>query len=339
MLLFFLIVGLTYQLAQALAARRYLQKQDEFVANVTHETEVAAGGDQAAGPDAASPGRPELRERRRFLGYIEEQADRMASLVDDVLESSRLVAKKRSLELVPIDVGEFVERYARDVGPRARSHGVHLLVRRGHRCSVQATDEALRRVLDNLIDNAVRFSDRAARCACGRRERRLGGPPRGGGRRSRNSQEGTGADLRPLLSGGSSRAHARRHGSGWGLAIVAGLVEEMGARSRRSRARSEGVPVSWFGCRSRERGRGAPSSPPRVLVVEDEEAIAAGLRVLNLQRKGYEVEMAHDGDEALRRTPRPAASTWSFSTSACRRSSGFEVLQEDARLRRPDSGS
>src|SRR5215813_6769499 len=37
LLLFFLIVGLTYQLAQALAASRYARKQEEFISNITHE--------------------------------------------------------------------------------------------------------------------------------------------------------------------------------------------------------------------------------------------------------------------------------------------------------------
>lgn len=48
----------------------------------------------------------------------------------------------------------------------------------------------------------------------------------------------------------------------------------------------------------------SPSSPPRstradrILVVEDEEALAQGL-VFNLQRKGYEVALARDGERAL----------------------------------------
>ncbi|MEM7050618.1 MAG: response regulator transcription factor [Acidobacteriota bacterium] len=42
----------------------------------------------------------------------------------------------------------------------------------------------------------------------------------------------------------------------------------------------------------------AASDTPRVLVVEDEEAIAEGL-VLNLERKDYEVEVAPDGEDAL----------------------------------------
>jgi two-component system alkaline phosphatase synthesis response regulator PhoP len=44
--------------------------------------------------------------------------------------------------------------------------------------------------------------------------------------------------------------------------------------------------------------------PPRVLVVEDEEAIAQGL-VFNLERKGYVAELARDGREALERLAVP----------------------------------
>jgi DNA-binding response OmpR family regulator len=43
---------------------------------------------------------------------------------------------------------------------------------------------------------------------------------------------------------------------------------------------------------------------PRILVVEDEEAIAQGL-VFNLQRKGYAAELARDGREALKRLADP----------------------------------
>ncbi len=42
------------------------------------------------------------------------------------------------------------------------------------------------------------------------------------------------------------------------------------------------------------------SPAPRILVVEDEDAIAQGL-VLNLERKGYAVALARDGQEALER--------------------------------------
>ncbi len=43
------------------------------------------------------------------------------------------------------------------------------------------------------------------------------------------------------------------------------------------------------------------STPPNILVVEDEEAIAQGL-VFNLERKGYRVDLALDGETALEKT-------------------------------------
>jgi signal transduction histidine kinase len=94
---------LTWQLAQALAASRYSLKQEEFVSNITHElkTPLAAiklhaqtlreGGLQAA-------------QQARSLDLVLQQADRMARLVDDVLESSRQLARKRPLDLQPLDV-------------------------------------------------------------------------------------------------------------------------------------------------------------------------------------------------------------------------------------------
>lgn len=62
----------------------------------------------------------------------------------------------------------------------------------------------------------------------------------------------------------------------------------------------------------------------RLLVVEDEEAIAEGLRVV-LERKGYTVERAHDGQEALERI---GEHTWDLILLDVRlpRLDGFEVL-------------
>jgi DNA-binding response OmpR family regulator len=63
----------------------------------------------------------------------------------------------------------------------------------------------------------------------------------------------------------------------------------------------------------------------RILVVEDEEAIAEGL-LLNLARKGYESELARDGAEALRRA---AAGGWDLILLDVRlpEVDGFEVVR------------
>lgn len=232
-LLFLLIVGLTYQLAQALAARRYALKQEEFVANITHEMKsplaaIKLHAQTLQSDDDLAPG-----VRRRFLATIEQQADRMSSLVDAVLESSRLLARKRLLDLHPVDVAEFCRAYFAEARPHAEGRGVELTDQVTTDARVLATEEALRRVLDNLIDNAIRFSppggEVRCRVATDRSVVRFVVEDDGPGIPKKELanifdrfyQAGSGA-------GGEARESGnRRQGTGLGLSIVLGLVREM----------------------------------------------------------------------------------------------------------------
>ncbi|HEY8141865.1 MAG TPA: response regulator transcription factor [Kofleriaceae bacterium] len=67
------------------------------------------------------------------------------------------------------------------------------------------------------------------------------------------------------------------------------------------------------------------SEPPRILVVEDEDAIAQGV-VLNLERKGHTVELARDGKEALAKL-RGARFDLILLDVRLPEVSGFDILQ------------
>jgi signal transduction histidine kinase len=226
-LLFFLIVGLTYQLAQALAAKRYAQKQDEFVSNITHEMKSPLAAIKLHAQTLQQEGELPPEIRKRFLATIEQQADRMASLVDAVLESSRLLSRKRQLDLVPIAIAPFCRDYFARVVPQAESRGIHLRAEIRSDARVLATEEALRRVLDNLIDNAVRFSSPGGEVRCH--------VDAADGRtvRIEVQDDGIGIPKKELpnifdrfyQAGREGGPHGR--GTGLGLSIVSGLVREM----------------------------------------------------------------------------------------------------------------
>jgi signal transduction histidine kinase len=153
----------------------------------------------------------------------------MGRLVDDVLESGRLVARRRPLALVPVDVAAFFARYLPAAAERVETHQVRLAWTIESRSSVLATPDALDRVMDNLLDNAARFSPRGGEVRCrvqddGDRvlievEDDGVGIPRG--------------ELRKIFDrfyqAGNEQA-GRRRGTGLGLSIVAGLVQEMKGR-------------------------------------------------------------------------------------------------------------
>jgi len=226
-LFFFLIVALTYQLAQAFAARRYALKQEEFLSNVTHELKSPLAAIKLHAQTLRQPEELPAETRRRFAATIEQQADRMGALVDSVLESSRLLARRRRPpELHPIDLSEFAARYLETAAPQAESRGVRLAARIDAGARVLGNEEALRRVLDNLIDNAVRHSPAGSEVACRVTTRRESV-------RIEVEDQGTGIPKRDLprifdrFYQGGRPGGPHRRGSGLGLSIVAGLVREM----------------------------------------------------------------------------------------------------------------
>ncbi len=242
-LLFFLIVGLTYQLAQALAARRHALKQEEFLSNITHEMKSPLAAIKLHAQTLEAEGlAPEVRQRS--LRYVVQQADRMARLVDNVLESSRQLAGKHPAELHPVDLGGFFTGYFGET-PRPQAESGGIVLRRNVRSAarVLASEDALRRVMDNLVDNAVRFSQPGGEVRCRVSDE---GPVA----RIEVEDDGAGIPRKELphifdrFYQAGHGGNPRRRGTGLGLSIVAGLVQEMHGQVRAFS--QEGRPGSRF---------------------------------------------------------------------------------------------
>jgi signal transduction histidine kinase len=158
--LFMLVIGgLTFQLALALGARNYSRKQEEFVSNITHEMKSPLAAIQLHA-QTLQQGDVTEDERQRSVAYILQQAHRMGTLVDNVLESSRLISRKRSTHVEPVELAPFLRSFFQEVRGHTEGRGVRLTVDVGTAAVVLGTAESLRRVMTNLMDNAIRFSSK-----------------------------------------------------------------------------------------------------------------------------------------------------------------------------------
>jgi len=224
--LFVLVVlGLTYQLAQALGERNYSRRQEEFVSNITHEmrsplTAIKLHA-QTLQQDDVPPS-----ERRRSLDFIVQQVSRLETLVENVLESSRLVARRKRLPLEPVALAPFFAGYLEEVRGNVERRGVRLATDVATEAVVMGTPDALHRIMTNLIDNAVRFSARGGEVRCRVTDQRAA---------VRIEVEDDGIGIPPgELPKIFDRFYQigleisdRRGGTGLGLSIVSGLVKEM----------------------------------------------------------------------------------------------------------------
>jgi len=151
------VIELINQTAEADISRAHT----DFVANASHELRT---------PLAAILGYVEtLRESggnldsptsQRFLETIEREAQRLHSLISDLMSLSRVEAEKHDLPQQLLALGKLVERAARDAAGSERMQRLALELTESP--SVRGDEQQLEQVVRNLVDNALKYG--AADC-------------------------------------------------------------------------------------------------------------------------------------------------------------------------------
>ncbi len=164
-------------------------------------------------------------QRRTFMEFISNEAKRLTTIVDALLDVARLDAGELNVSLVPTDVGTVV---ADVVAAAARSANGHRVVAAvgPEPIPAQADPGKLRQVLDQLVSNAVKYSPD-------------GGVVSVSVQRRHDAVEVAVADEGVGIPAAErERIFAKfykssgGHGTGLGLFIAQGLVREMGGRIR-----------------------------------------------------------------------------------------------------------
>ncbi|WP_141330271.1 PAS domain S-box protein [Myxococcus sp. AB025B] len=208
------------------ALRLASEAKDAFLAAASHElrTPLAAAKGHAhlallklGGETEAGPG--------KSLKIINRQIDRMAKLVEDLLDISRLQAGRLSLELERFDFSQLVHE------TRDRM----AVLSQGHEIQVETPEHLegiwdrgrLDQVLTNLLSNAIRYSPEGGAVLV-----RLTGEGSEGVHLSvKDSGVGIPKDKQALIFERFGRAHGSKYGGlGLGLTISQGIVEQHGGR-------------------------------------------------------------------------------------------------------------
>jgi signal transduction histidine kinase/DNA-binding response OmpR family regulator len=281
-----------------------------FLASMSHELRTPLhailGYSQLLSGDLALP-----EGARDRLQIVANSGHHLLRLINEVLDLSKIEAGKLDLRVAPFAlpglIGEIVEVQ------EARAVAKGLVFRRpdlaGVSANVAGDSQKLRQVLDNLLGNAVKFTDRG--------EVRLTCMPGPGGRvHFEVSDTGGGIDpdeLREIFepfTQARNAAETGERGTGLGLAISHRLVGLMGGELRVMSTVGEGsrffFEIDLVGAtgtvaterRPKRRILGYDGPRRRVLAVDDVEANRMLFRDL-LAPLGFEVAMAGSAQEAL----------------------------------------
>jgi signal transduction histidine kinase len=151
--------GRIWTLREVTADRELDRMRDAFVATVSHELRT---------PLTSISGFLEMMQDeedrlddtgRQYLNVIRRSTERLYSLVEDLLLVAQIEAKRVELDLEDVDVAELAARAVETMRPAAGEKGVTLEVVSDHPPTARGDQTRLTQVLDNLVSNAVKFTD------------------------------------------------------------------------------------------------------------------------------------------------------------------------------------
>jgi signal transduction histidine kinase/ActR/RegA family two-component response regulator len=287
--------------AKAEAADR---AKDEFLAMLGHELRNPLAPALTALELMRLRGEGSSRHRE----VLERQVKHLARLVDDLLDVSRLRRGRIELRMENTELGDAIERAVEMSRPLVAERGHQLTVDVPHQgLLVRADATRLAQVFSNIVTNAAKYTDRQGHIAIrAYRESNVAVV------RCEDDGIGIAPELLPHVfepfAQGRRALDRKEGGLGLGLAVAKILVEAQGGTIHAESAGSGHGSTFTVRLPLAERDR-LEHTPPvattnedgdgrRVLVVDDNRD-AAEMLAETLRLRGFEVQMAYDGADAL----------------------------------------
>ena len=151
--------GVVLVLHDVTELRRLERLRQEFVANVSHELKTPLSSIKAYTETLLNGALQDSTHNVLFLKRIEEQSERLHTLILDMLHLSHIETGREVFEIVPVSVTEVAHAcISGHLGQAENKHIELILEPPLVPLQVRADEEGMRTILDNLVNNAIKYT-------------------------------------------------------------------------------------------------------------------------------------------------------------------------------------
>ena len=235
---FILVLHDITQLRQLNSMRR------DFISNLSHELRTPVSVIRANSETLLDGALEDKKEAKIFSKAILHNAERLTSMVSDLIDLSRIDYGDLKLNIVEVNLDNFIKSFIDSMKSVMKKKDIYIEYQPRHKKNIMADVQALERVMNNLIDNAFKYSPKGSvieiSTITNNNHIKINVADQGSGI-SEIDQEYI---FDRFYRTASARASENK-GSGLGLAIVKNLINSLNGEVGVSN-RSEGGSIFWF---------------------------------------------------------------------------------------------
>ena len=217
----------------------------DFISNLSHELRTPISVIRANSETLIDSALEDKNQAKIFAKAILHNAERLTDMVSSLLDLSRIEYGELKLNFEEIDLNRFFEKFTQSIISLSKKKNIDIKYLPNHKGSVSADFQAIERIMNNLVDNAIKYSEKGSEITISTSNE--------GNDYIKVAVEDNGEGISPedqdqIFSRFFRTASARatdNQGSGLGLAIVKHLVNnlngEVGLESK-----PEKGSIFWF---------------------------------------------------------------------------------------------
>ena len=138
--------------------RRFDSMRRDFISNLSHELRTPVSVIRANSETLIDGALEDKKQAKIFAKAILHNSERLSDMVSSLLDLTRIEYGELKLNFQNINLNEFIENFILSISNLAMKKNINIQYKPTHIGDINADPQAIERILNNLVDNAIKYS-------------------------------------------------------------------------------------------------------------------------------------------------------------------------------------
>ena len=134
----------------------------DFISNLSHELRTPVSVIRANSETLIDSALEDKKQAKIFAKAILHNAERLTDMVSSLLDLSRIEYGELKLNFEEIDLNRFFKKFTQSIMSLSKKKNIDIKYLPNHKGSVSADFQAIERIMNNLVDNAIKYSEKGS---------------------------------------------------------------------------------------------------------------------------------------------------------------------------------